>query len=42
MKSNPEYQPATLESVWEAFRESDRQRKENERILNEKFAEQTG
>jgi len=39
MKSNPEYQPATLESVWEAFRESDRQRKENERILNEKFAE---
>jgi len=46
MKTNVEYQPATIESVWEAFREndrqlkeSDRQRKENERILNEKFAE---
>ena len=30
---------ATFESVWAAFLESDRQRKENERILNEKFAE---
>jgi len=46
MKTKSEHQPATLESVWEAFREtdrqlkeSDRQRKENERILNEKFAE---
>ena len=33
------YPTATLESVWAAFRESDRQRKESERILNEKFAE---
>jgi len=39
MEKKTEYQPATFESVWEAFRESDRQRKENERILNEKFAE---
>ena len=39
MKNISEFQPATPESVWEAFRESDRQRKENERILNERFAE---
>jgi len=29
----------TPESVWAAFRETDRQRKENERMLTEKFAE---
>jgi hypothetical protein len=29
----------TFETVWAALMESDRQRKENERILNEKFAE---
>ena len=30
---------ATPESVWAALQESDRQRKENERFLNERFAE---
>jgi hypothetical protein len=39
MENMTTYPAATPESVWEAFRESDRQRKENERILNEKFAE---
>ena len=39
MTNLTEYPTATPESVWAAFRESDRQRKENERILNEKFAE---
>ena len=39
MTNLPDYPTATLESVWAAFRESDQQRKENERILNEKFAE---
>ena len=46
MTNIPDYPTATPESVWASLNmiaqqlaESDRQRKENERILNEKFAE---
>jgi hypothetical protein len=36
---NIEKQPATEESVWAAFRESDRERKEYERLFKEQIAE---
>ena len=39
MENVTEYPTATLESVWAAFRESDRQRKESEEKFNREMAE---